>query len=279
MSTQAITWAISFQAESATEKAILLLLANYADGDGVSFPGQQRIAEQACCGERTVRRILTSLEERGIIRRLERRRRDGSRTSDSIVLVKFQQPANMAGSEEPTGHCDLTNRPLCPDLPATMAGPTTFDTPEDTPETRARAQSLPSDEDCTRFLKAFPPGGMVNVAKASLPLMLARPSLKLGGFEKLISAAVEYRRRVDEAQSKPRSLANWLGDWPLVAECAEVGSPVLAAPQTTDQWARRVKFFASNGQWHAPGPSPDQPGCKAPAGVLAEFGYQQEHAA
>jgi len=273
MSVEAITWAVKFPAENATEKAILLILANYADGEGSSFPGQQSIATQAACGERTVRRILASLEERGVIRREERRRRDGSRTSDAIVLVGFQQAANLAGSDKPTGQSGRTNRPSCPNQPATVAGLTTFDTSEDTPETQARAKSLPSDDDCTRFANAFPAGGMVNVAKASLPMVLARPSLKIGGIDRLICAASEYGRRVDEAKSKPRSLANWLADWPLVEECAGAGKP----PGT--DWRGEVQLFQRFGSWRPDGPSPGQPGCLAPANVLAEFGYRQEHAA
>jgi helix-turn-helix protein len=273
MSVEAITWAVKYPAENATEKAILLVLANYADGAGASFPGQQSIASLASCGERTVRRVLASFEERGIIRREERRRRDGSRTSDVIVLVAFQQAANLAGSDQPTGQSDRTNRPTCPHQPATVAGLTTFDTSEDTPETRARAKSLPSDDDCTRFANAFPAGGMVNVAKASLPMVLARPSLKIGGIDRLICAASEYGRRVDEAKSKPRSLTNWLADWPLVEECAGASKP----PGT--DWRGEVQLFQRFGSWRPDGPCPDQPGCKAPADVLAEFGYQQEHAA
>jgi len=273
MSVEAITWAVKYPAENATEKAILLILANYADGAGSSFPGQQSIATQAACGERTVRRVLASLEERGVIRREERRRRDGSRTSDAIVLVEFQQAANLAGSDQPTGQSGRTNRPSCPNQPATVAGLTTFEPSEDTPETRARAKSLPSDEDCARFAKAFPDGGMVNIARASLPLTLSRPALRLGGFDRLVMAASEYRRRVEDAKSKPRSLTNWLADWPLVEECAEAGKPA-----GTD-WRGEIQLFRQFGDWRPDGPAPGQPGCKAPADVLAEFGYSEERAA
>lgn len=273
MSVEAITWAVKFEAENATEKAVLLILANYADGEGTSFPGQQSIAKQASCGERTVRRILSSLEERGVIRREERRRRDGSRTSDVIVLAAFQQAANLAGSDEPTGHPDRTNRPSCPDQPATVAGPTSFEPSEDTPETRARAQNIPSDDDCTRFAKAFPDGGMVNIARASLPLILSRPALRLGGPDLLITAASEYRRRIEQAKSKPRSVTNWLADWSLVVECANAGKP------PGPDWRGEVGLFQRFGDWRPDGPPPGDPECKAPAAVLAEFGYTRKDAA
>lgn len=144
MSVQAITWALSFDVESASEKAILLVLANYADGAGVCFPGQENIAKQAACSERTVRRVLDGFEERGVIARVERRRRDGSRTSDSIFLTAFAQPATVTACDEPTGQSVTTNRPSCPNLPATVTGPTTFEPSEDTSgEPRERATRLP----------------------------------------------------------------------------------------------------------------------------------------
>ena len=269
MSVEAITWAVKFPAENATEKAILLVLANYADGSGASFPGQQSIADQAACGERTVRRILASLEERGVIRREERRRRDGSRTSDVIVLVAFQQAANLAGSDEPTGQSGRTNRPSCPDQPATVAGLTTFEPSEDTKGDTMRARDgIPSDDDCAKFASAFPPSGIVNVARASLPLMLARPALRLGGMSRLIAAAEAYRKRVESADTKPRSLANWLADWALVEECA-----AGAKPAGTD-WRGEVELFQRFGDWRPGGPPPGSPDCQAPQEILAEFGYR-----
>ena len=146
MSVQAISWALSYPVESSTEKAVLLVLANYADGDGECFPGQESIAQQAACSDRTVRRVLEAFEAKGLIARQERRRRDGSRTSDAIVLLAFQQAANLSGSGaatgqrvQPTGQSVQTNRTPCPPLPDTVSGLTTFEPSEDTSEEIAAA--------------------------------------------------------------------------------------------------------------------------------------------
>lgn len=158
MSVQAITWALSFDVESASEKAILLVLANYADGAGVCFPGQENIAKQAACSERTVRRVLESFEERGVIARVERRRRDGSRTSDSIALTAFSQPATVSACAEPTGQSVTSNRPSCPNLPDTVSGLTTFEPSEEpSGEKRERSTRLPEGwtPDPEDFLKAL----------------------------------------------------------------------------------------------------------------------------
>ena len=90
MSVQAITWALDFRVRSATEKAILLVLANYANEFGISWPSQPTVAEQAACNDRTVRRTLLEFETRGILKRFPRWRRNGSRQSDVILLVAFE---------------------------------------------------------------------------------------------------------------------------------------------------------------------------------------------
>jgi len=140
MSVQAITWALDYAAGSVTEKVLLLVLANYANKFGVSWPSQKTLADQTALGERTVRRVLADMERRGVIRRIVRRRGNGSRQSDMILLAAFDgrkpappgmldvgpdgaeidapdQPAN--GDNRPMRPLD--NRPPDPDPPATVA--------------------------------------------------------------------------------------------------------------------------------------------------------------
>jgi hypothetical protein len=102
MSVQAITWALDFRVRSATEKAILLVLANYANEYGVSWPSQPTLAEQSACTDRTVRSVLQQLERRGVVRRVPRRRGNGSRQSDIILLAGFagRKPAPPGMIEE-----------------------------------------------------------------------------------------------------------------------------------------------------------------------------------
>ena len=144
MSVQAITWALDYAAGSVTEKVLLLVLANYANEFGVSWPSQKTLADQTALGERTVRRVLADMERRGVIRRIVRRCGNGSRQSDMILLAAFEgrkpappgmlddgpddgpdgaeidapdQPAN--GDNRPMRPLD--NRPPDPDPPATVA--------------------------------------------------------------------------------------------------------------------------------------------------------------
>lgn len=86
MSIEAIMWARSVTTGSVGRKAVLLVLADYADERGECFPSQQLIAEHTEQSVRTVQRQIADLEAAKLIRRERRTRRNGSRTSDRYVL-------------------------------------------------------------------------------------------------------------------------------------------------------------------------------------------------
>lgn len=67
MSYEAQTWAKEQKTGSPTRKAVLLQLANYADGDGLAFPGQQTLSEDLELSERAVRKALGELESGGFL--------------------------------------------------------------------------------------------------------------------------------------------------------------------------------------------------------------------
>lgn len=113
MSSDALNWAKNVTVGSASKKAVLMVLADYADHEWSCFPSQARIAEEAEVGERTVRRILAEWEDQGLITRRHRIATDGrGRSSDRIFL----QPANLAARS--------TKRPGDADQPATGDRPT-----------------------------------------------------------------------------------------------------------------------------------------------------------
>ena len=74
---------------TSTEKLLLLALANFANEQMECFPSQKRLAEDTCMTDRTVRAAFRSLEDKGLVERSERRRADGYRASDRIVLHLF----------------------------------------------------------------------------------------------------------------------------------------------------------------------------------------------
>lgn len=103
MSVQALSLAISVEGVSSSEKLMLLVLANYADDKMRSFPSHARLAKDTCLSERTVLSILRGLEERKLITRIERRRTDGSRTSDLITLCMGGETISPRGENDDQG--------------------------------------------------------------------------------------------------------------------------------------------------------------------------------
>jgi hypothetical protein len=71
MSIEAVAWALnSADLVDATEVLVLIGIANHADKSGRgAYAGQATLAHYARCSDRTVRRKLAALEERGLIRR------------------------------------------------------------------------------------------------------------------------------------------------------------------------------------------------------------------
>lgn len=95
MSVKVITWAFE-QDLPPVKKFILVALADWADGDGVAFPGQLSLADKTGISERTLRSHLKELEESGFLTRAKRYDTRGKRTSDEYQLNLL--PAEIAVS-------------------------------------------------------------------------------------------------------------------------------------------------------------------------------------
>ena len=89
MSVQAITWAYQTDISDPIKKFILVTLGNYADEYGVCWPSQTTIIAACPCSVRKLRECLKSLEADAWIQRIQRRRKNGSRRSDAVLLVGF----------------------------------------------------------------------------------------------------------------------------------------------------------------------------------------------
>ncbi len=86
MSFQVMAWARGIKTGSATTKAVLMAVANYADEDGLCWPSQDQIADDTELSRHSVMRALDVLQELGLLTRERRHRKDGSRSSDMITL-------------------------------------------------------------------------------------------------------------------------------------------------------------------------------------------------
>ena len=67
-------------------RAVYMYLRDRADADGKCWPGVKRIASDLHLSRRTAQRALADLEQAGYIRRDERFRENGSRTSNLYTV-------------------------------------------------------------------------------------------------------------------------------------------------------------------------------------------------
>lgn len=87
MSVKALTWAFDTRAPSPGAKWALVALADSADDDGIVILGRKSLAAKCQVNAATSTAHLKALEKDNLIWRKERRRGNGSRTSDWIVLA------------------------------------------------------------------------------------------------------------------------------------------------------------------------------------------------
>jgi DNA-binding transcriptional regulator YhcF (GntR family) len=120
---------------SATVKAVLLAVANYADEEGVCWPSQEQLGEDTELSRHTIMRALDQLEEMGLLERERRHRGDGSRTSDLIVLdlSSTQQRSTQQRStqQQPKSHSATAEPIIEPSLNRNSAGRVKRDSEED----------------------------------------------------------------------------------------------------------------------------------------------------
>lgn len=81
-----MAWAVKQKVGNATGKAILLMLANYADERGQCFPSQETLALECECSKRSVLDWLQKFEDMGILSRERRHGAGGYRRADILTL-------------------------------------------------------------------------------------------------------------------------------------------------------------------------------------------------
>lgn len=191
MSSEALSWAKRTSFGGPVPKAVMLVLADYADEDGSCFPGQARVAGETETSERTVRRVLAELETVGALHREPRYRTDGhgGRTSDRIFLHLEWAPGQQ----------------VLPDMPQ----------PAEAPPALSLISVETAQDPFDEFWAAYPR----KAAKASARKAWAK-AIKSAHPELIIQAARTYaadRNRVDAFTAYPATWLNgerWL-DGPL----------------------------------------------------------------
>lgn len=147
MSYPAMAWARTIKTGSATNKSVLLAVANYANEEGVCWPSQERLAEDTELSRRSIMRALDDLEAAGHITRERRHRSDGSRKTDLITLClcDTKAPSKNDQCDTAPSQCDTVSKPKCHSVTA-----------EPFIEPTIEPSSISSDADFEEFWAAYP---------------------------------------------------------------------------------------------------------------------------
>jgi hypothetical protein len=166
MSVAAMAWAMD-QNVPPTPSHVLLILANFADADGVCWPAIATITSKSRLSERAIRDALRVLEEAGCIAKLSAGK--GGRATSTRYQLQLRNPAADAGYEKKTRQQAPANG---------------LDTRQETPGKSSQKQQYPAagavnpaagapDPSRTTSRKGVPPGRDLPLtprAPAPLPL-------------------------------------------------------------------------------------------------------------
>jgi len=139
MSFQSMAWATSQKLERATDKYLLIMLANYANSDGECYPSIERISEDTAMDRKTVMKCFANLIELGLI--VDTGKRVGARKNTKVVRLNanhststvFPTDTSQNWYSNLTGNQDTT--------PTELEDPllSIFDTPEEPPVNNTKA--------------------------------------------------------------------------------------------------------------------------------------------
>lgn len=281
MSFQAMTWAVKQKVGNATGKAVLLMLANYADENGSCYPGQDKLAKECECSSRTVREWLDKFETMGLIVRQERRREDGYRTSDLIVMQLEKSPeAFSPENNSPENNAHLTGNSRTShrqDIPSNL-----LVEPSDIRQQPRATAGRPADDlsilqskltaaagdkiqphgvfDLSAIIGLISAG--VDVETDILPTIRARaatmqrPAKGWNYFTDAIKDAHNRRIKAGEGLAKPAR---------IITPDTELAPEILEA-----EWEKRLKYARRNSNWISAvwGPMPGDDGCRVPSNLL-----------
>jgi len=118
MSVRVMTWVWDNGPDSATEKLVLLALADFCDDAGNCWPSMARIARKACVEDRSARRIIRRLERAGYLDTVAGGGRHGC--NQYRIRMKDQEPELPLGKP---GHS--APRTQCPHRTLSAQNPDT----------------------------------------------------------------------------------------------------------------------------------------------------------
>lgn len=243
MSLEARNWARRIGGLSIAAKAVLMALADHADAEGKAWPKLKTLAEITSMTERHVRRQIGVLEERGLLAREDRFRRDGAQTSNMYRLA-VERPAT---EREPAKKVEPPKGP--PPKAPTVRGRRTTKAAQGTPSEPSSADKEDDADPAVQDARAAF-NQVFDAWKAVSPARLSRPRawplwLRFArriSPTRLLAAALRYLREDPDVKryGSPQGLANWLADEKFEAWMPSIGEVVTSVvPKALREAARR----------------------------------------
>jgi len=135
MSLHAMSWAREVMPEmpesiKAGPRLLLLLMADYANEQGVCWPSVRRLADEMACSMRTVQRAIEALVEHGVMTVVARKTPTGRQTSNFYRLAMGNDQQQPQAADEPSPE----------ELEALMAGSYEEDVPAEPAAAPAQAE-------------------------------------------------------------------------------------------------------------------------------------------
>lgn len=259
MSVQAIGWALGQTVGASSAKSVLVAIANYADENGQCWPSQGRIAADTELTDRSVRTAMALLEEKGFIRRVQRRRPDGSRATDTISLV-MQPEKSSAPPEAPSKKAEAVSPP-----PEAVSGLTSFEPSVNHQEPVARTSAAdPVAKLKTDIVKAFSAAGSMTLAPDT---HRAERWLAQGYDAALILATIR-----EMLSRKPNVTTLAYFDRAIAEAHTAKAAPIAKPIDLETQWRNKLKRWTEKGDWPPMwGDPPGHPCCSIPAAFIASF--------
>lgn len=269
MSVHAMSAAWRLTTPSPTCKLVLLALANYADEENKCFPSVKKIATETGLSDRAVRNSIKQLIEAGVVEKAERRRANGTQTSDEFRLC-FQPARDAVCQTAPDAACDANRLHVVPVQTAPRAGLTTL-------EPSLEPYSVPDGTEAERS------PDLEREAWAKAVAVLKRGRLNDGAARRFFGKLLKDHPGLAASDLLPSLISAMLAGTEdpqayLVRAAAAVAerrgrqAPASVSTWTAETWSVALEGFRDEGLWAATmGPPPGSAGCRAPPDLVASI--------
>lgn len=271
MSGMALEYVVMQDIPSQRAKLVAIAIAYHVSNDtGTAYPSVTRLMKMSSMSERTTQAGLIDLCKMGVISREERRRPDGTRTSDLYVLIGFKEWLHHARSMIPGG-ANHTPRKICGmdvDTPQDLRDPPADVAGEQGIEP-VKPSSLRSEGPSTDVAGSDSANAVF--WKTSLALLkTVHADKKEGVLRGLIGKWLKRAGGDAEGLSAILAGAQKAGTLDVISYMTKTINEKYEPPQTPDtfseeKWAIIADMVVSDRKWDSSlGPAPGKKGCRMP---------------